>query len=231
MIAKRTANMFNLDQSITEWRQQMVAGGIKSPRVLDELESHLREEMERKVRSGSSAPEAFGVAVERMGRAAALNSEFEKVGGTKEGRRRKYLWRGSALGGTGLFVAGISFCYFVIVPLIISANEQYVAWSGIDAHQWRGAPYVSFVWKLMFGFGAACALPACLLTLINIGVLDYRRLVSSRRYVIVFNLILGAVLTTPEVVTQLLMFIPLQLIYEVSVWLAWYSQRKEMKCI
>ena len=38
--------MFNLDQSIAAWRQQMVAGGIKSPRVLDELESHLRDDVE-----------------------------------------------------------------------------------------------------------------------------------------------------------------------------------------
>ena len=221
--------MPELEQRIAEWRRRLTIAGIKTPQVLDELESHLREDIELRVRSGTSAPEAFSAAVERVGHAAALKSEFEKVGGTKGTQRRKYLWRGSAL-GVGMFAAGISLCYFFVFPLILPANEQYAAWLGIEAPQLRGTPYVSFGCKLLFAFGAAFALPASLLTFVNMGVLDYRRLVSSRRYVIVFNLVLGALLTTPEVVTQLLMFIPLQLIYEVSVGLAWYSQRKETKC-
>jgi sec-independent protein translocase protein TatC len=46
---------------------------------------------------------------------------------------------------------------------------------------------------------------------------------------IVINLVLGAVLTTPEVFTQVLMAIPLQLLYEISVWIAWYWERQEKK--
>jgi sec-independent protein translocase protein TatC len=45
----------------------------------------------------------------------------------------------------------------------------------------------------------------------------------------VINLELGAVLTTPEVLTQLVMFVPLQLLYEITVWIAWYWERKERK--
>jgi hypothetical protein len=41
--------MFNLEQSIAEWRQQMLAAGIKTPATLNELESHLREEFERQI--------------------------------------------------------------------------------------------------------------------------------------------------------------------------------------
>jgi len=59
------------------------------------------------------------------------------------------------------------------------------------------------------------------LVLVKIGVLDYRMLAGARRYMIVVNLILGAVLTTPEVITQLIMFVPLQLLYELSVFIAW----------
>jgi hypothetical protein len=220
--------MPDFEEKIAAWRRQMQAAGIKTPVPLDELESHLRDEVEQQVQSGLSAPEAFAAAAERVGQAAALKSEFARVGGTKEARR-KYLWRGAAL-GVGMFVAGIGLCYFFVLPLIMPANERYAAWLGVGDLQWRGRPYVSFVCKLTFGFGAAFALPVGLLTLVNIGVMDYRRLVSLRRYVIVFNLILGALLTTPEVVTQLMMFIPLQLIYEVSVWLAGFSQRREMKC-
>jgi sec-independent protein translocase protein TatC len=60
-------------------------------------------------------------------------------------------------------------------------------------------------------------------------VIDYRTLSKARRYMIVINLILGAVLTTPEPITQLVMFVPLQLLYEVTVWIAWYWDRRERK--
>ena len=61
-----------------------------------------------------------------------------------------------------------------------------------------------------------------LLTLVRLGVLSYAVLSKARRYMIVINLILGAVLTTPEPITQLVMFVPLQFLYELSVWIAWY---------
>jgi hypothetical protein len=70
--------MFNLNQAITEWRRQMTAGGIKTPAVLDELESHLREDVEQHVRSGIDAQRAFDAAVKKIGPASALRIEFKK---------------------------------------------------------------------------------------------------------------------------------------------------------
>ena len=46
---------------------------------------------------------------------------------------------------------------------------------------------------------------------------------------IVINLVLGALLTTPEVITQLIMFLPLQLLYEISIWIAWYWERQKKR--
>ena len=80
--------MFDLDHAIASWRRQMQAAGIKSPEVLDELESHLRDDMEQQVCSGSSAPQAFENAVQRIGRAAVLECEFDKVGGAKAAQDR-----------------------------------------------------------------------------------------------------------------------------------------------
>jgi len=68
--------MFDLEQAITEWRRQMLAAGIKAPEPLGELESHLCEDVERQISSGSNAQQAFGVAVRRIGEAAALKAEF-----------------------------------------------------------------------------------------------------------------------------------------------------------
>jgi sec-independent protein translocase protein TatC len=68
-----------------------------------------------------------------------------------------------------------------------------------------------------------------LLALVKIGILDHKKLSGMRRYMIVVNLILGALLTTPEVFTQVMMAVPLQILYEISVWIAWYWERQERK--
>ena len=70
--------MFNLEQAVTQWRRQMSAAGIKSSDVLDELESHLREDMERQTRSGVDAQKAFEAAVQKIGPAGALKNEFRR---------------------------------------------------------------------------------------------------------------------------------------------------------
>lgn len=94
--------MFNLDQTISEWRRQMLAAGIKTPRPLDELESHLRDEIEHQTKSGLSVAEAFQIAVQKIGQAHVLQKEFTKVEETKEAREWKrnqiLLWVGTSLG-------------------------------------------------------------------------------------------------------------------------------------
>jgi len=70
--------MFDLNQAITEWRRKMADGGIKTSAVLDELESHLREDVERQMRSGASEQEAFEAGVKKIGPAGALKREFRK---------------------------------------------------------------------------------------------------------------------------------------------------------
>ena len=70
--------MFDLEQSIAQWRQQMLAAGIKAPVPLEELESHLREEIERQIQSGASDQEAFQRTVLQIGQAKELKAEFGK---------------------------------------------------------------------------------------------------------------------------------------------------------
>src|SRR5712671_297785 len=78
--------MFNLEQAIAEWRMQMLAAGIKTPVPLEELEIHLREEIERQMKSGLTARQAFGVAVQQIGQTGELKCEFKKVGASVETR-------------------------------------------------------------------------------------------------------------------------------------------------
>lgn len=71
--------MFDLEKAIADWREQMLAAGIKTPVPLEELESHLRDEIERQMKSGLSAQPAFAAAVQRIGQAHVLKREFKKV--------------------------------------------------------------------------------------------------------------------------------------------------------
>jgi sec-independent protein translocase protein TatC len=111
----------------------------------------------------------------------------------------------------------------------LTASVQYSEWLGFSAPQWRAEDYISFVSKFMLGMGVGFELPVIILVLVKIGVLNYRILSKSRRYVIVINFLLGAVLTTPEVITQVLMAVPLQILYEITVWIAWHWEKKERK--
>jgi hypothetical protein len=73
--------MFELEKAITEWRQQTLAAGIKNPAPLEELEAHLRDEIERQMKSGTSARDAFQMAIQQIGKGEMLKNEFTKVGG------------------------------------------------------------------------------------------------------------------------------------------------------
>jgi hypothetical protein len=73
--------MFDLEQAISNWRKQMLAAGINKTALVDELESHLREETERLMKSGSAPGDAFGAAVDQIGNAILLKKEFRKISG------------------------------------------------------------------------------------------------------------------------------------------------------
>ena len=104
--------MRNLENDIAIWRQQMFAAGINSDEVLDELESHLREDIERRIWSGANAAKVFQIAVNQFGEPQSLESEFEKV------KERKYMKR-SVMIGVG--IVGV----LVGMALVMPAVAQY----------------------------------------------------------------------------------------------------------
>jgi sec-independent protein translocase protein TatC len=131
--------------------------------------------------------------------------------------------------GTVLFLSGLSFAYFLVMPAALKFAELYANWMGVDVPYWQAESYWSFELKFMFGMGAGFELPVVLLALVKIGLLNYAKLKAMRRYMIVINLILGALLTTPEVFTQVCMAIALQVLFEIAVWITWYWERQEAK--
>ena len=143
-------------------------------------------------------------------------------------KEKKYVLRACAV-GVGLFFAGISFCFFFVMARALYFAEVWAQWMGVRVPEWRAETYFSFVTKFMLGMGLGFELPVVMLALVKIGILDYRKLAGMRRYMIVINLVLGALLTTPEVFTQVVMAIILQVLFEISVWIAWYWEWRDRK--
>lgn len=71
--------MFDLEKAVADWRQQMVTAGIKKGEAIDELESHLRDDIQQQIQQGLTKEKAFEMAVERIGGTQALKAEFAKV--------------------------------------------------------------------------------------------------------------------------------------------------------
>jgi len=143
-------------------------------------------------------------------------------------REKKYVLR-AALIGAGLFLAGVAFCYFFVLARALKFAVWWAVWMGVKVPEWRAETYFSFVTKFLLGMGLGFELPVVLLALVKIGVLDYQKLTALRRYMIVINLVLGALLTTPEPFTQVVMAVVLQVLFELSVWIAWYWEWRERK--
>jgi sec-independent protein translocase protein TatC len=128
-----------------------------------------------------------------------------------------------------LFFSGILLTYFALLPLALRASVEYSDLLGFNALDWRADDYISFVAKFIFGMGLGFQFPIVVLLLVKLGVIGHKQLAHYRRHVIVLSFILGAVLTTPEVITQIAMALPLCILYEACIWIAWYWDRQKRR--
>lgn len=144
---------------------------------------------------------------------------------------KKVLYRSLAI-GIGLFMVGVAFCYFVIMQITILATVQFSEWLGFRADEWRAEDYIDFVLKMMLAVGLSFQLPVVLLTLVRVGVLSYETLVKYRSYFIVANMVACALITpSGDPFTMLMLAIPVQFLFEISVWIAriwWRREQREL---
>jgi len=143
-------------------------------------------------------------------------------------RERKVLFQWLTW-GVLLFFVGVALTYFLLLPIALRVSVEYSQLLGFDANDWRADAYIGFVTKFLIGMGLGFQFPIIVLLLVKIGLLTHRQLAHYRRHVVVVTLILGALLTTPEVVTQIAMAVPLYLLYEISIWIAWYWDWKKRR--
>lgn len=131
--------------------------------------------------------------------------------------------------GSLLFLSGIALTYFLLLPIALRASIEYSQLMGFDAYTWRADEYINFVTQFLVGMGLGFQFPVIVLILVKLGILNHHQLAKYRRHVVVLSLVLGALLTTPEVITQVSMAVPLYILYEISILVAWYWDWKKRK--
>jgi len=129
--------------------------------------------------------------------------------------------------GSLLFVAGGAFALLVVVPFAVTFLVQFGQAQGIKS-MISVERHVDFVVKFTLAFGLVFELPVVITLLSLIGIVTPRFLSKNRKYAILINFIIAAVLTpTPDMVNQALMAGPLCLLYEVGIVAAWLVTRRK----
>jgi sec-independent protein translocase protein TatC len=121
--------------------------------------------------------------------------------------------------------------YFFAMPVALSFLLSFSGdVGGVTQEALPGVGnYLSFVTKFIFGFGVAFLLPVLLMLLERAGIVTRDQLKSGRRYAIVGAFVVAAVLTPPDIISQLLLAIPLCLLYELALIAIWFTQRRREK--
>jgi sec-independent protein translocase protein TatC len=117
------------------------------------------------------------------------------------------------------FAAGASFAYFVAMPWALHFLLSYQGnIGGVTQEALPGVGnYLTFVTRFLFGFGAAFLLPILLMILERAGLVTREQLAKSRRYAVVAAAVVAAVLTPPDVVSMLMLLVPLYGLYEFAI--------------
>jgi Tat protein translocase TatC len=140
---------------------------------------------------------------------------------------RKALWPALII-GFGLFLTGVFFCYFLVLPKALDFFFTYSSGMGVE-NEWRIGDYITFTTQFTLIFGLAFELPVVVMTLVKIGLLSYQTMSNTRSYAVLTIFLVGAIITpTGDALTLSLLAIPMCLLYEICIWLAYFNRKKEL---
>lgn len=122
------------------------------------------------------------------------------------------------ISSTVLFFTGVAFCYFFVFGKVFTFIQNFAPKSITAAPDIEA--YLSFVLNMFMAFGAAFEVPVVLVILVRMGMVTVEKLRDFRSYFIVIAFVVAAVVTPPDVVSQLALAIPMCLLYEVGIWAA-----------
>ncbi|ATX82371.1 sec-independent protein translocase protein TatC [Mariprofundus ferrinatatus] len=130
-------------------------------------------------------------------------------------------------GSLGLLLAGGAFAFYIVFPLIF---EFFLSFSTENIQAMPAVKeYLSLVLKLLFAFGVSFQIPIVIMLLVRLNIVDAESLADKRRYVIVWAFVFAAILTPPDIISQVLLGVPMLLLYEVGLYLAKMKKRKTEK--
>lgn len=119
---------------------------------------------------------------------------------------------------TLLFFVGVAFCYFFVFGQVFAFIQSFAPKSITAAPDIEA--YLSFVLTMFLAFGCAFEVPIVVIVLARMGIVPIAKLKEFRGYFVVLAFIIAAVITPPDVVSQLALAIPMILLYEVGIWAA-----------
>ncbi|MCO5111613.1 MAG: twin-arginine translocase subunit TatC [Burkholderiaceae bacterium] len=122
------------------------------------------------------------------------------------------------MSSTVLFFVGVAFCYFFVFGQVFSFIQSFAPKSITAAPDIEA--YLSFVMTMFISFGLAFEVPIVVVVLARLGLVSLDKLKAFRGYFIVLAFIIAAVVTPPDVVSQLALAIPMVLLYETGIWAA-----------
>ncbi|GAB3546182.1 twin-arginine translocase subunit TatC [Noviherbaspirillum agri] len=122
------------------------------------------------------------------------------------------------ISSSALFVAGVAFCYFFVFGVIFKFINEFAPKSISVAPDIES--YFGFVMTLFIAFGMTFEVPIVVIVLVRMGIVTVDKLKEIRPYVIVGAFVIAAVVTPPDVVSQLLLAVPLCLLYEAGLVIA-----------
>jgi len=117
-----------------------------------------------------------------------------------------------------LFFSGASFAFFIVCPIIFKffigmAPESIIIMTDISQ-------YLSFIFKLVFAFGVAFEIPVATILLVKSGFATRNSLIKARPYLVILFLIIGMLLTPPDIFSQLFLAVPMWVLFEIGIILA-----------
>ena len=122
------------------------------------------------------------------------------------------------ISSTVLFFLGVAFCYFLVFGQVFKFIQSFAPKSITAAPDIEA--YLSFVMTMFIAFGAAFEVPVVVVVLARMGLVSVDKLRQFRSYFIVIAFIIAAVITPPDIVSQLALAIPMCLLYEAGIWAA-----------
>lgn len=133
-------------------------------------------------------------------------------------KEKKYS-KGAVLASSGLFITGVLFSYFIIVPLTINFFGTYQISESV-VNQINLDSYISTIVSVTLATGLVFELPILVYFLTKIGILTPSFMKKSRKYMLVIVLTISAIITPPDVFSQILVSFPLLGLYEASIWIS-----------